>query len=451
MRLRAGVVGLVAALLAVLVVLPARGSEPPRDVSSVEPRDAANELAAAQLAEDYDVPIAEARARIARQTAIEAAASLIGETLGNKSAGTFIDHEAGGVLVVRSTDLDAARAAVATVGVPVRVELANTSSAAIEAARVRALGIAAASGATFDSIGEDVQGNRLLVSRLAGDAPAERAVRAIRAELGGAVPVAVEVVAQRAEPAACISGTGSSTSYCDDPLRGGVGMNRVVSSTAWSGCSVGFNAVSRSDGKPYILTAGHCGVKGQEWRTWMPKTQAIHVIGSMHNRFFSGVGDAAIVAVNNLAGWRPTNAVVVWSSGESWFPHPTRTTQHNDLYRITRVGSVPAVGSYLCSTGMVTRTRCGQVQALGQTLTYDGQTVAGLGKVAMASCKGDSGGPVYVDGAGYGLFVAISGSQVDNSFVQPWGSTWTTKCAATSYYQGLVGAQNTLNVSIRTS
>jgi streptogrisin C len=125
---------------------------------------------------------------------------------------------------------------------------------------------------------------------------------------------------------------------CDAPLRGGVALYRVNSTAA---CSAAFYAKSRSDGKPYIMTAGHCGAGGSLWNAWQPRTGMEHRVGEMWRRSLRDPPDPddhAIVRIDNPTGWSPRPWVYV---------HASATTVEDPDYVIKTVGG-SSVGMRVC-------------------------------------------------------------------------------------------------------
>lgn len=180
--------------------------------------------------------------------------------------------------------------------------------------------------------------------------------------------------------------------YCNR-LRGGVQLDAVGGGY----CSAGFYARSKSDSKPYMITAGHCD--STTWQSTKPSgsTPGTYVVGPRHSGQVGIFGDFGLVAINNPLGWQPKPWVVVLASAH--------TTANNE-YPIKSVqGSY--VGLSVCKTGATTGTTCGVVSALGWSGYYDsGEFVANLARVDYCADSGDSGGPVYRLNGAYGLHVA---------------------------------------------
>lgn len=211
--------------------------------------------------------------------------------------------------------------------------------------------------------------------------------------------------------------------YCDPPLRGGVSMQ-----SAAGACTTGFISRSRSDGRLFVLTAGHCVTRGTTYHTWFPSDATKHTIGTGHSRVFGASGDAGLVTIANPTGWKPRAWVYVGASpARDGVDGTTRVTE----YPITGDGS-SRVGLRVCKTGATAETTCGRVDALDVTVDYDnGPVVHHLAQANLCVRPGDSGGPVYSYNTAYGL---VSG-HING-----------TACA--SLYQGVRGAENLLNVNV---
>jgi hypothetical protein len=77
-------------------------------------------------------------------------------------------------------------------------------------------------------------------------------------------------------------------------------------------------------------------------------------------------------------------------------------------------------------------TSCGRVFATDVTVTYrDGPTVRHLANALYCTSRGDSGGPIFAGNTAYGI---VSGMSLDSP--------------CTSYYQGIRGAENLMNVNV---
>jgi streptogrisin C len=203
------------------------------------------------------------------------------------------------------------------------------------------------------------------------------------------------------------------TFTCDPSLRGGLGMFAFLPNEIRL-CTNAFYAKSKSDGKPFVMTAGHCGGEGTVWKIYLPKDGSFHTVGAVHNQTYSDNNDYGIITINNPSGWSPKPWVYV---------HASSTTVENPSYTIHSV-SGSSIGMRVCLSGAVTGTDCGDVTELG---------IGGPGGYAQANyCRndGDSGGPIYSSGAARGIHHG------------PGDATCTGR------YQGVIEAANALNVSV---
>jgi hypothetical protein len=208
---------------------------------------------------------------------------------------------------------------------------------------------------------------------------------------------------------------------CDPPLRAGVRIN----SPTFGSCTAGFTAQGRADNKMYLITAGHCA--WNDYGNWSANLAngSASVIGPVSVWQFNANGDAAILAINDVAGWMPQGLVDVTAGPE---------TTANDTYTIHN-DKLSIVGMRICMTGAGSATsRCGQVTELDFTISYGGPTVHHLGRASVCAHLGDSGAPMYANHHAYGILVA--GQDKDNCDI---------------LYQGIRGAEDLLNVHILTA
>lgn len=213
--------------------------------------------------------------------------------------------------------------------------------------------------------------------------------------------------------------------YCDPPLRAGVRIDPA-------GCTLGFLARSRSNNLLYAFTAGHCVAgrsSGTVYYTRFPNNE-IHNIGPAHNGVFGLNGDVAIIRVVNETGWQSRGLVYVLASGANG--GAAGTTYYPDYPISADAGS--SMNIRVCKSGAVGGTSCGLVTDLGVTVTYpnEGVTVRNLDQANYCTSLGDSGGPIYAQRTAYGL---VSGR-----------SRATTPCI--SFYQRIRGAESLMNVNV---
>lgn len=156
-------------------------------------------------------------------------------------------------------------------------------------------------------------------------------------------------------------------------------------------CTAGFIARSRSDNKPYVLTAGHCDDTSANWSTQFADESA-HVIGPFHNSDYSSTIDAGIIRVNNPSGWSFGWPLVTVD--------PTGGQTENENYVIERTFRAGLHDRVCATLGNSARTDCGEV-----TDTYVGEGYpTGLFQVSgLCTEGGDSGSPYFAYNAAHGI------------------------------------------------
>lgn len=222
---------------------------------------------------------------------------------------------------------------------------------------------------------------------------------------------------------------------CNPPLRAGVANQIYESPALGNQCTSGFNAVSRVDGKKYVLMAAHCQNGFSYNLRWAEKFEngESHVIGSRWNGQYSGDVDAQIVTINDPSGWQEQPYVV----------NGTATYQVTGYYNNFEY----YVGMYLCHTGYKTGTQCGNVTNLNATVS-DGQGHSVNNQVLTNACAlpGDSGGPMFlIDNANMTRRAA--------GVVSAGNNTVGATCAANTAtgFSRMESVQNALNVNVDTT
>lgn len=148
-------------------------------------------------------------------------------------------------------------------------------------------------------------------------------------------------------------------------FHAGWGIARPTSSTTAVACTDGFHGRA-SDGRPVMITAGHCGPKGATWlaaKDW-------RAIGKTTRRVFrtdSTGNDWAIVRSNGNYALRPT------------------VVDGGSVKYVARLGR-PKAGMTVCTTGRTSGTRCGSVTRVKRN---------GIVVTDIVSQHGDSGSPLY--------------------------------------------------------
>jgi hypothetical protein len=194
-------------------------------------------------------------------------------------------------------------------------------------------------------------------------------------------------------------------------------------------------ASSRTDGTLYLFTAGHCAVEvpngaTNRWATGFANLTG-HVIGTMHHYIWGPSGDEAILNINNPSGWELPQGWVAVMAGSN--------TTLNEEYPISSA-QYSTQGARVCESGEASGSICGTVEALGVSWCYGpkGQKCAQVNNLGEASFCGnpdDSGAPVFAAHQAFGMVVALQTNIYGN-------------CAGGTFYQGIVGASDAMNVNV---
>jgi hypothetical protein len=414
--------GVLAALLMPLSPVAA-GQTPPSLRTAADP-------AAVDLAQDRGISLGEAEARLEWQTAAPALEADLGEALGpERFGGVWIGRDDDRIkvgIVDRSTaELATARATVTSAATAhglaavTDIVLVRHSLAALIAANDW-LGdelVRVNNGAEWPLRSvylPDVNAVQLRTPALAGALTAAQQAVVEEAERRFGLILRRATYTERPQPDACLF------PYCNPPLRAGIRINPT-------GCTLGFLARGRSSGRLYGFTAGHCVDDVAQGTThWTRFTDnSPHDLSSTHGWVFSGAGDAAVIRVDNEAGWRARAWVYVRQSPDRG---GEQGTVYNAEYPILR-DSTTVQFSRVCKSGRAGDTSCGEVLGLGAIDTYEGVTVRNLAWASYCRQGGDSGGPVYANHTAYGIHV-----------------NGDDDCSA--YYQGIRGAENLLSMNV---
>jgi streptogrisin C len=413
------------------VVLAATGALAPEaaraEAGGVDRQPSGSQFEAAELAADLGVSPSEAQRRLQDQEALPELSGVAADTLGQDYGGVWVDPADGRVqlgVVGGGAQVSAeAQDVVQEAGVAASADVVTVDHSADELnAGVNWLSdrVAALSGpvATATNSGLRPDLNQVVLHRPA-DGTTDAALQALVAEAQSRFGDML-LVEDDGRPLRTL---GCAYPYCDPPLRAGVG---IVHSSNQFACTGAFLTRSRSDGKLYQLTAGHCaaGAPGGTWYTQFPDGSG-HTIGPIQRTNFNIRADAAILRVSNPAGWRARAWVYVT---------PSATTTRNEAYPIRGAGR-SVVGSRLCISGSYYgSSNCGQITELGITgpvCDSDGScvTVSGLGRTNACAIPGDSGAPMYASNLALGI---LSGGYSDCDLV----------------YSGISAVQNALNVDV---
>jgi streptogrisin C len=376
--------GLAAAMLAAAIIVagPVTAAQAGTTLDEIE------QGAAEQLATDWRVSFDEAAARIARQDAIAALADDLSSTLEDRFGGLWVDHARGGEVAVGTTDgsSDEVVALARRYGlerlVAVRqVRYGQSTLDSVVGRLAEGLVEANADARTPVSASLRTDLNQVELTLPTDPTPAQRAYAAAAVETFGAA-VTVTSADEAVEPAAC-----SSPTACDKPLQGGVHIHSDNGVT----CTGAFNV--KSGNTKWMLTAGHCLYYAgfSPWQYWWTKNN------NGTNRKFGGGGqiwwfggaqgrDFAIITVDYVAE-NPQATIFANASGRT----------------ITGTGSA-FNGMYMCKTGQTTGYNCGNVTSTNYNAVYSGGIpVNNMIKASIYTCKGDSGGPNYLNHTAYGV------------------------------------------------
>jgi streptogrisin D len=282
--------------------------------------------------------------------ATTALATKLAETLGSRTAGSYVD--ASGKLVVTVTDqatADTVRASGAT------AKFVARSGATLAAADASLKATLRTPGTSF---AVEPMSNQIVVtydSTVTGAKLA--AVKAIVAKLGAAA---------RLES---VPGTLSTRITGGDAIY-----------TGGARCSLGFN-VRNGAGTYFFVTAGHCTNIGSRWTT----------------------GSGTLIGTRYASSF-PGNDYGVVTYSTTFTSHPGAVGSQD----ITSAAT-PSVNQTVYRRGSTTGTHSGRVTALNATVNYAEGSVYGLIRTTVCAEPGDSGGSLYAGTTAYGLTSGGSG------------------------------------------
>lgn len=296
----------------------------------------------------------------ASAASVSALSSRLATTLGERSAGSYVDDS--GVLVVTVTDAATAAAVRASGATPRYVAHSGAVLAKADATLSASLTVP---GTAF---GVDPITNQMVVS--ADSTVTGAKLAAVQSLVAGLGDVA------RLES---VPGTFNTLISGGDPI--------LISGAR---CSLGFNV--RSATADYFLTAGHCAnLRG----TW---TSGGATLGTAVDSEFPE-NDFGIIRYSN------TSIVKSGSVGSQ---------------DITTAGT-PAVNQTVTRRGSTTGIHSGRVTALNSTVNYSEGQVKGLIQTTVCAEPGDSGGPLYSGSVALGLTSGGNGNCTSGgtTFFQP--------------------------------
>lgn len=295
--------------------------------------------------------------------------------LGPRSAGSYLD-KATGKLVVAVTDSSAAQDVRRAGALP---RMVSRSAADLKAATDELYRSARIPGIAW-----------------AVDPVANQVVISVDQSVKGAKLTRLRSVVAKLGTAARIRQVNGTLRTLDGPVM----LDGTAIYSGINVCSLGFNVFPVGGGAHYFITAGHCT---NEHSTWYAD-QGLNIFlgrNSGSNGVFGPGGDYGIVqyqgigihAYGTVAGTR--QFIAGWA--------------------------FPVVGESVQRSGNTSGVHGGTITALNSTVTYaDGTTVNGLIQTTVCADEGDSGGPLYNQGAGLG----ITSGGIDNSCSGGGGITY---------------------------
>ena len=340
----------------------------------------------------WSVPLTDAEAaEVSRRAALpeQASAALAWASAQPSYAGSYIDHAAGGVLVVQFADpnITAERLAVASrvaTGATVEVRPASASLADLEVIRASVeadRGWFASISAELISTGIDTRNNALLIGVLGYSAAVDKEVR---------VRFGTHALVRDDD----YSFADACTVNSCWPQKGGIKIYPTASTGTI--CTTGFTVRYGNPIQYGLLTAGHC-VKVGGTGNWAHSSS--HIIGTPtpHTYRSGASADAVVIKENSAAPPTSTLNYFVW--------------EDDTLYAINRVAphSEQVQGSPVCMQGWGTRDKspatkgrqCGTItvpdtdrpSCLDPAKT-NCVTMHHLYEMSFDTHPGDSGGPV---------------------------------------------------------
>jgi hypothetical protein len=419
---------LAAVLLTAAPAAAQGGDDPALDPSSPDP-------AADFLMDKYQLSEDEALRRLDLQERVTTLLDDYAAALGEDYGGLWIDQAGGGIAMVGALpgQEDLVREIAAARGVEPVVVRVGRSIAQLRTVQEQLLStVPGNSGLEVGGVYVQTNQVNLLVKDEPQGSAQDQARSALMSQLAQDHLGAVRFGTAEGEivTAACVHTSGSFSSlgktWCDPPLRGGVGIS-AANAVYQSGpvrCTAGFNVRRLLDGGRYLLTAGHCA-GGPVFQSRFADN-SIQNIGFFKSWVWDSRGDAMIIGLANPSGWNPKPWVFRTAGSD--------TTQ-SAAYTIRR-SATTSIGMAVCMTGRRDGTECGEVIDNDRP----GDRVRHVAEVRGGCMRGgDSGGPVYRSHTAYGIVHGGRHRDDNNNY-----------CSTTWLYQGVRGAMNLLGVRLVT-
>lgn len=380
------------------------------------------------LALQYALNEAEAQKRAAEQVSLGSVAQRAADLFPETFAGAWMDHPAGGVLVLAVTEgvMGAEQALRDGFDVPDNVALVQRehSRADLDAEHARLIEL-------LDQSDLDQQvryAERVDRANALRIGVAPEALLQVRALVSTwAIPVPIEILAEAASSGEgnCFEPTSGDPSrdICPSPLRGGITVaNRNRSNR---NCTMAYNATNPR-GEQYILTAGHCYTAGEVSGHW------VNDIGYSASSINDGSVDATRILRNN-AYWSSSRWILDSSSDAFQIRGTARADEYVELMVI-------------CGSGRRVYKDCGDITSTNSSGGSNTHQIRyyGCGRAS------DSGRPAY-DDTRQGQATDGRAVGIDQSFSNVAGTVDSCTGFDYSHSSKIANVQTRLEVTVRTS
>ncbi len=365
--------------------------------------------------ERYGVDEAEARRRLDLQRRVRDLDQKLIGSLGRGFAQVWFDNDKGHFVVAVSPT--------GSEGVAARVMAdLGLEGSRIERRPFNHEQLAASLAALTERLQEETRAGQVAVGMTAGGLEVRVAAGAstrARSEVSAAVKqsAVAPVVTYRPELSLTQSPAAACTfPYCDTLMAG-------IRTWSGVGCTAAFYVGSPVDGRPFMLTAGHCVSGGRGWYTCLPGGGACYWAGTEVGGYYGGGGgDGGVLRVDYSTPYY-----------QYWSIYPGWVNWWNTGISTVRASSTTVVGSVVCQNGATTGSACGTVGSTSTAVHYsDGKYLTGMVRVDGTCINGgDSGGPWTMADREWAVGITSGG---------------TLGCNATAYFEPIGRALSTLNV-----
>ncbi len=234
---------------------------------------------------------------------------------------------------------------------------------------------------------------------------------------------------------------------CGSPLRGGVEIGPWKTANGGT-CTAAFRAIGKTNGKKYLLSAGHCAAAKNpsnpilNWQARdeqkLPAYGQAKYLGEVEQLAFPSHDWMKINVTGSewdipLLNW--PSMVAYWSKGSGVAGQPPIDAEYPIYGEAASV-----VGQGVCHSGIASGGTCGQVVETDVSYNFGepGNTTHDLVEVKGACSEGgDSGGPWFASNIAYGIHI---------------GKTSVLEaCGSSTYYEEITVATQALGVTVGTA